>query len=444
MPFPAAGAPPLGGPGLTLPGAFPPTVGTFRGGTFELHPTLHVAEEYSDNFFQTSSHTAENFRSILGPGFLLLVNGARTFGSFSTTLDLVHDTAKNSGDDVKFHPSASAGVRYLIDPRLSLSFSDTYLRNDEAGTVDQFGLRQGRSTFDTNSFATTVDWIIDRFVTQAYYKNLLFINESGGNGQNINGQTSSGTTSADTLTHILGVNGSTRFATDYTGKVGYEFSRAQTLSGGGGTNTDSTGHLVFGSLSKQFGLFTTTGLSSSYSYQTLNSTSIYNVSLFGAYGLPQGLSVSAAVGYSWLHSDTEDDSGFSTNTTVAYRFARAVVSVGVFQDFRQTGQQGQNFGTVQSRSYFGTFLYQFTPFINGTLTAAYSENEPTGTGNSSTTSGVQTTLTYGANLNWQVLRWLVASARYTYTKRTGTTVFGGVGTGDIGENRATLNLFATF
>ncbi len=439
VPFPAAGGLIPGAPGLTLPGAFPATVRTFRGGTLELHPTLHVSEAYSDNFFQTSIKTEENFRSIFGPGFLLLLNGARTFGTLSTTLDLAHDTAKGSGDEVKFFPSASAGVRYFIDPRLSLSFTDTYIRNDEPAAVDQFGLRRGRRTFDTNGFSTTVDWIIDRFVTQAYYKNSLFLNE-GGNNQTANNQTAAGTGQSDTMTHILGVNGSTRFATDYTAKLGYEFSQTNTLTG---TNADSTGHLVFGSFSKQFGLFTTAGLSSSYSHQTLNNTSIYNVSLFGAYGLPQGLSVSAAVGYSWLHNDTESDSGFSTNTAIAYRFARAIVSVGVFQDFRQSGQQGQNFGTVQSRSYFGSFLYQFTPFLNGTLLASYSENEPTGSGNTSS-GGTQTTLTYGANLNWQVLRWLVASARYTYSKRTGNTAFGAVGTGDIAENQATLNLFATF
>jgi hypothetical protein len=433
----------------TFPGAFAPTVATIRGATLEFHPTLHLGEQYTDNFFLTSTRTEENFRSIFGPGFTLLLNGARTFGALSTTVDLVHDTASHSGDDVKVFPSVTAAVRYAFDPRLSLTVSDSYIRNDQASAVDQFGIRTGRQTFESNAFTAAVDWLIDQFATQAYYRNTLFINE-GGSGNNISNVTGAAGTS-DTLTHILGVNGSTRIATDYTARLGYEFSRTDSLNGvsSSSSTSNSTGHLVFGSLSRQFGLFTTGGVSSSYSHQTLNNTNIVNVSLFGAYGLPTGLSVSSSVGYSLLNSDTESGtSGFTTNTTVAYLFTRAVISAGVFQDFRQTAQQGQNFGTVQTRSYFGSFLYQITPFINTTLQASYTENEPTGTGN--TTGGrTQTVLAAGPSLNWQILRWLVASLSYTWSKRTGASAFdssssGVTSTGDIVENRAALNLFATF
>src|SRR6185295_20083603 len=114
--------------------------------------------------------------------------------------------------------------------------------------------------------------------------------------------------------------------------------------------------------SRQFGLYTTAGLSTSAQFQTQDNTRIYNASLFGAYGLPSGLSLSAAVGYSILDSDNRDTEGtVSANVAASYRFNRAFFSVGVFQDFRQTSQQGQNFGTVQTRSYFGSFLYQWTP-----------------------------------------------------------------------------------
>jgi len=66
----AAGGVPAGGiPGLTIPGAFSATTTTFRGATFEFHPTLRLSEEYSDNFFQATSHSQSNFRSTLGPGF---------------------------------------------------------------------------------------------------------------------------------------------------------------------------------------------------------------------------------------------------------------------------------------------------------------------------------------------------------------------------------------
>jgi hypothetical protein len=102
---------------------------------------------------------------------------------------------------------------------------------------------------------------------------------------------------------------------------------------------------------------------------------------------------------------------------------------------------------VETRTYFGSFLYQLTPFINAVLNASYSENSPTGTGNVNN-SGTQKALTYGAAVNWQILRWLTASLQYTYTKQTGTTAFdqsqSSFGNGDFAENRAILSLFATF
>ena len=452
-PFPGTGAPGgpgfVGVPGLTIPGAFAPTITTIRGATLEFHPTLRLAGEYSDNFFQTSSRAEDNFRSILGPGFTVLLNGARTFGALSTTVDLVHDTAPNSGDDLKVFPSLSASVRYALSPRLALTLSDSFVRSDAASTLDRSGIRRGRQTSNTNNLGLTVDWLLDQVATQAYYRNVLFFSEDSNRGGSSSGGGSSSRDGEDSITHILGLNASTRIATDYIIRGGYEFSRTDSTGGDrtGDVGGDTTGHTVFASAARQIGLYGTGGLSSSYSFQTERDTRIWNVSLFGAYGLPTGLSVSAAVGYSMLDSDRDDSDGIvSANVNASYRFARAMFSVGVFQDFRQTAQTGQNFGTVETRSYFGSFLYQLTPFINSVLTASYTENEPTGTGNDSS-GGRQKALSYGASLNWQVLRWLTASLQYTYTKQYGRDAFSqdiGGGTGNFAENRATLSLFATF
>ena len=442
----AAGGAPVGGiPGLTIPGAFSATTATFRGATFEFHPTLRLSEEYSDNFFQQTSHSRENFRSILGPGFRLLMNGARTFGTAGLTVDLVHDTAPNSGDEIKVFPSLNLAVRYALTPRLALTFTETFIRNDSPAVADQFGIRRGRETFDTNTAGVTADWLLGQIATQAYYRNVLFFNE-GASGSNTNNANQGGVTQAnqnDTVTNIFGLNAATRILTDYVVRAGYEFSKTDTVSGNNsGIGGDTTSHTGFASASRLFGLYTTAGVSTSYSYQTQDNTKIFNASVFGAYGVPSGLSLSAAVGYSILNSDTQDNEGtVSVNAVASYRFTRAVISVGVLQDFQQTAQQGQNFGTVESRSYFGNFLYQLTPFINTTLEARYSEATPTGTGNIQTNQ-TQTTLTYGAALNW-----MTASIRYDFTKQTGTTAFqqGSFNNGgNFKENRATLNLFATF
>jgi hypothetical protein len=446
-PFPGFGRPGyVGAPGLTMPGLLPPTVTTIRGATLEFHPTARLAEEYSDNFFQTSSHAEDNFRTILGPGFTLFLNGARTFGALSTTIDLVHDTAPNTGNEVKVFPSLNLAVRYALSPRLALTLTDTFVRSDEANTLDRLGIRQGRQISDSNTLGLTVDWLVGRIATQAYYRNVLFINEEHDNFGTPGTQNNRG----DSITNIVGVNASTRIATDYLVRAGYEFSAINELNESNNTNNnninDNISNTVFASGSRQFGLYTTGGISSSYSWQTEDSTNIWNISLFGAYGLPSGLSLAASVGYSILNSDTQDNEGLiSANVNASYRFTRAVISVGVFQDFRQTGQQGENFGTVETRTYYGQFLYQITPFLNAVANVAYSENEPTGTGNVNN-NGTEKSLTYGAGINWQALRWLTASLRYAYTKQTGRNAFNQdvAGTGNYAENRFMLNLFAAF
>jgi hypothetical protein len=445
-PLPTFGGPGyVGAPGLTMPGLLPPTVTTIRGATLEFHPTLRLAEEYSDNFFQTSSHAEDNFRTILGPGFTLFLNGARTFGTLSTTLDLVHDTAPNSGNEVKFFPSLNLAVRHALSPRLALTLTDVFIRSDDANTLDRLGIRQGRQISDSNTLGLAVDWLVGQIATQAYYRNVLFINEDDGSGPTGSSQNNQG----DSITNIVGLNASTRIATDYLVRAGYEFSAVNAFNEDENANNvgDNISNTVFVSGSRQFGLYTTGGLQTSYSWQTENNTTIWNASLFGSYGLPTGLSLSGAVGYSILNSDTEDNEGLITGSlNASYRFTRAVISVGVFQDFRQTAQQGENFGTVETRTFFGQFLYQITPFLNAFANVAYSENEPTGTGNVNN-DGTEKWLTYGAGLNWQALRWLTASLRYEYRKQTGGNTFNqdlGASTGNYAENRVILNLFAAF
>jgi hypothetical protein len=441
-PYLGPGAPGTAGgiPNLTVPGAFAPNVTQIRGALLEFHPTARASLEYSDNFFQTTSGSDDNLRSILGPGFLMFLNGARTFGTLSTTIDLIHDTASGTGDDVKVFPSLNASLRYALSPRLSLTFSDTFIRNDSPFT-DDFGLRRGRQTYHTNTAGIAADWLLDRFALQGYYRNVLFVNEdSGASMADTSGD------DRDSMTHILGLNASTRIAIDYLVRLGYEASRRQTLGGGGGDDDeDEMTHTGFGQVSRQFGLYTTAGVSTSYAYQTDERTKIWNASLFGAYGLPSGISLSGSVGYSLLNSDVEDNESIITaSLRASYRFTRALISLGVFRDFRQTSQTGQDFGTVATTSYFASFLYQLTPFINATAQVSYNENEPTGTGNANN-DRTETSFTYGASVNWQIVRWLSAALQYSHTRQTGRDAFdGGVGSGNFKENRVSLALFAIF
>ena len=76
-------------------------------------------------------------------------------------------------------PERERGDPVPVHSRLSLTITDAFIRNDSPSVVDQFGLRRGRQVYDTNTLGVTVDWLLGQIATQAYYRNVLFFNESG-------------------------------------------------------------------------------------------------------------------------------------------------------------------------------------------------------------------------------------------------------------------------
>ena len=401
-----------------LPAQLPPSGPSAAATAFDFHPFFTVSEEYSDNFRISSTNKIDNFRSIMSPGLLVGINDPTTRGTVSTSLGVVQDSV-NSAGDFGFFPSLSAVVKHAFDPRLSLSLVDTFTRSDEPALANQFGLQRQRQTFTSNTLGVSADWLLDLLATQGYYQLSTFFG------------------STDTVSHILGADAGVPLGALMTAKGGYEFSHSQTS---GATGNESTGHLIWASVARQLGPLRSVGVSTSYSLQSLDSTRIWNVSLFSPYELPGRLSLSGSLGFSLLTSDSGGTrSAISSNTNATYRFGQAVIAVALLQDFNQTGLQGENFGTVLTRSYTGRFGYALTPFIDTTLRASYSENEFTGVGNSPSSPDTKI-LSAQASLAWRLQRWLSMGLDYTYT-RYGT---GGASGGAATENRVAIRLTASF
>jgi hypothetical protein len=405
------------------------------GKLFEVHPTLSLTETWYDNFDLTSSgKRQENYRTTLGLGMNLLVNGALTRGGLSGSSGITYDTASDS-QGVSYFPTITGFITHIVNPRLTLTATDSYTRSDQPSQADTFGLERQRQTFWSNSFSISASYLIDLIATQVYYSNSIF---------------SRGST--ETISHVIGTSASTRLGASNTVSAGYQFSYSNTTDDSSNTSTTTTsgsttghttGNTIFGSFSRQLSQYSTGGVSSSYTWLSGDNARIWNVSLFSTYGLPTGLSLSSSLGYSIVSSDSQkDSSGVTTNSFLSYRFVRAAISLGAFQDFRQTNVQGENFGIVQTTGFTGNFSYTITPFISTNAFATYTTNDFTGIGNSSSTPS-SNTFTTGAGLSWQLLRWLTMSLQYTHTLRStgGNSVNG---SGNISENQASLGLFAGF
>jgi len=452
-----------------IPGAFPEAMLTGTGPPIELHPTISLVESYSDNFNNSGggssgsggSGQTSNLRSTLRGGLNVLINAPRTSGFITLNVAANNDSSDHEKLISLYTYGLTGTIRHVFDPRLSLTITDSLNHTDEFSEGDSGGLRTQRREFTSNTLSFSVGWLIDLISTQSYYRVSTFFSEDS------------------TVSHILGFNASTPIGALNTLQVGYEFTMRSTESGERATRgsaTDSIGHRVFGAFNRRLGAYSTMGLSSSYSmtFTGDNETSIWNGSLTGSYGVPMGLTVSSSAGLSIIRSERGGSSssatgsssggssstsmGFSTNTLLAYRWAFATASLGIFQDFRQTADEGQDFGIVVTRSLTGTFNYQLTPFISTALRGSFSRNETTGDGNSGSARAT-TVMTGGASVNWQIVPWLRMTLDYAHTQRSsdnktelttssdnnnGNNRTGGGSRTDSKENRATLTVTATF
>jgi hypothetical protein len=418
-----------------------PPIGIGLGATFEYHSTLTLSEQYTDNFNLTTSAQGKqsNFRTTLSPGSTILINTAKTQGSVSATSGLTYDSATGQ-DNFNAFPSLSASILHTFNPRLSLTLTDSFNRNDNPSVADSTGLRQQRQTFTSNTFGASVDWLIDLLQTQYYYRNSYFSNSST-NGTSQNNTNSSSQNNSNSTSQVFGLSASTRVGTLNTVQIGYEYSISDLQQG-----VTSYGNLFTASVSHQLGEYASAGVQGSYSTQTLNDVKIWNGSVFGTYGLPTGFSFSGSVGYSIIDSDVaSNQGGFSGNALASYAHAAGVISLGIFQDYRTTyqggqigqsgvDQSGQNFGVVQTLGITGNFTYQLTPLIGSFIRAAYTQNKNTGIGNTKSNTS-QDYFTASAGVNWPVLRWLNLSLQYTRNQYNQP---------DRSENTGLLSLTATF
>jgi hypothetical protein len=392
-----------------------------------------VSESWTDNFFQTPTDKQSDFRTVVGPGGILLVNGATTRGSLQGNAGLTYDTALSSGANFNIFPTVTGTLNQSLGPRLSLNFTDTYVRNNNPAQADPFGLNTQRTTYGSNLFSVSANYQLDRIATYVSYGNSIFL--------------TGGTNGSNTVSNLLGGGASMPIGASNTVQASYTYYWTDTSGTSAGENSGlTTGNIVSASLSHQLGLYSSVGLSGSYftsnSPQSGNDH-IWNASVFATYGLPPALSLSGSLGYSQLISSQQATTGgVSSNISLSYGFAQTTASVGVFSNFRPTGLTGQNFGIVQTVGFIGTLSQAFTPFITGSLQAYYNQNSFTGSGNDASSPN-SSNLGGGVNLYWQIRSWLSMNASYYYILRSNSsgTV---IGPGNISVNTVTLSLQATF
>ena len=425
------------------PGAPPPTA------TFALHPSVTAAEEYTDNFRLSGATKQENYRTTVTPGLALDINGAFTAGRIAYALTGAYDSSVNNTS--LFHALLGL-VGWQATPQWKLTVSDALTRSDAPESADRLSLRRQRVPYTSNTFSALSDYRIGRVATTESYRLATFSDQNG----------------ADTTSHVLGATIGTSFYEATSANAHYEYLLSNTSAPQGGsvsgrstTGGSTMGHSVSISVARQLSAHTSAGATAGYSVRTssgavaLSGTfgdySVWNVAVFDGY-TSGPLSLSGSLGFSRLTRDPRSTGSsrpldaISSQTTLSYRFAQAVATLGFDSGFSETFAEGQNFGVVQTRGVTATLSYSFTPALSSQVTGFYRQNETTGV--ISGRSGLRgdswgTTFTMGLRVTDQIS--LGLDYRHSEAAGAGQVTLGQVsGTTAFAENRVRLSLSAAF
>jgi hypothetical protein len=98
-----------------------------QGAEFEVHPSLAVSEEFTDNVFETSTNRISDYITRTLPGLGLSYKAPALDGTLNYTFDYRHYARKNRGDETT-HTLSAKGHLTAVENFMYLDVSDEYQR----------------------------------------------------------------------------------------------------------------------------------------------------------------------------------------------------------------------------------------------------------------------------------------------------------------------------
>jgi hypothetical protein len=172
-----------------------------------LFMSVTLAGEYTDNFSQTDAG-GDEFRLSTIIGTVYRLESRRSFVSLANTLSANYDVRSEAGDFGFMNLSLNAGHEL---PRLSLTLSENFVRNDDTFFGAISDIRVGRSTALRNRVSPQVRFAFSRLTSMTLaYINTLVVNE--------------GEVGNDSLANGVSVGLQHQFSRVFSGGISYTFS----------------------------------------------------------------------------------------------------------------------------------------------------------------------------------------------------------------------------
>ena len=197
-----------------------------------LLPTFAIGYEYTNNLFMNNADKQSEFITSFTPAVMLLANRPRfqLAAGFSNASELY--AKGNSPNDAFARQNGAVGVFYQPTPHITLSFADTFLRDQSPNaTAGGFSLNGQGST--SNNLAPAFGWQLapqTRLDVGALYDILRFDGQGAG---------------IESDTYSVLTNLSHGFTPRFTGLIGYNFTYLDLRSGHGDNSTTHNPTLGF-------------------------------------------------------------------------------------------------------------------------------------------------------------------------------------------------------
>jgi hypothetical protein len=381
-----------------------------------------VSEEWTDNFNLSERNRVSNFRTSLIPGIQAILDSGPWTGSGSYNLSAFHDSSLG---EFGFHNSVAGLLSWQALPTWRLTLSESFLQSDDPERTDRLLLTRQRRDITSNQTALTSEYALLALGldTRQYYRFSHF--------------------SADTKTstHVFGLGASRALDRIHAVSLGYEYLMSDSeesrdaAATTGSRESSINGHQVTSSFSRDISARMTAGIAGAYATRDRDAATgpssfdRWNIQLFNNYTLEERLLFRGSIGVGKI--STSEEPIVTTNSSIAYWFGPATVTLGVERGFSETFGETEDFGVVQTTAVLASLLYRFSPLLSGQLSAQYRDNETTGV--EGTASGVNdrrdTTYTFGLGFTYLITRGLTATIEATHTESEGR------GTRSFTENR---------
>lgn len=407
---------------------------------FEFQLGTDLVEEYSDNFFLSSTLEIENYRTLLVPRGTMFLHGPNLEGLLSTRLSTAWDS---STKEVTFFPSARAQLTAQVTPRWTLGASGSFVKTDSPGAVNRLDIQPQRRTSTIMALGVTSNYAFTTLALRNSYSLNRLDQDEGDSTTAYTIGTGASLTLAriNTLSFDYTYTHSENTPSDETGTgtatgVGTATTGAQDSSG----NQTNDGHGFVLSLSREVSARLVAGASANYGWRdteqdddsssqsssggqgtqgsSSSSFTRWGAGLFWTYTLPF-LVFRGSLGFVHVSGEDVEETIPAITGSVRY-FSGPLILDGSFESGVSESflGRGVNFGVAKTLGAAGSASYAFTPKIVGRVGSSYRRTEQTGLGGGGTAGQKNSVVTATAGFTWQALQWLAIVLDYRYTKNS--------------------------